>query len=153
MDNKSQNKSVSTTLGFIGNFLTHPYHLRWVSEGTQSLFVTQECNISFSIGPQFHDIVLCNVAMLNCIDLMLGILYQHELFATYASRPNTYTLTKDGLHSRFALICHFLSRISIWSMLSFINVYIYVFWEAKSNKVAPLPPPPPTPLETLLSHY
>ena len=29
-------------LGFIGNFLTHPYHLRWVSEGTQSLFVTQE---------------------------------------------------------------------------------------------------------------
>lgn len=57
MDNGSQKNLVSMALIKSLDLLVtpnhHPYRLRWLNEGAQSLFVTQQYNITFSIGPYF----------------------------------------------------------------------------------------------------
>ena len=46
-----------------------PYKLQWLSAGNEAK-VTQKCLISFSIGPNYHDDVLCDVLPMDACHIL-----------------------------------------------------------------------------------
>lgn len=67
------------------------YHLGWVQQGGPRTRVTLQCAITFSIGP-FKDKVICDVAPLDCVDLLLGLPYQATHNAVYHAKTHQYHL-------------------------------------------------------------
>jgi hypothetical protein len=57
-------------LGLSTTPLPQPYKIRWLHQG-RDLRVTQQCRFSYSIQT-FKDEVLCDVALLDVCDVLLG---------------------------------------------------------------------------------
>lgn len=51
--------------------------------------------VTFAIKP-FKDSVLCDVSPLDCVDLLLGLPYQHSQKAIYMAHTHYYCINKDG---------------------------------------------------------
>lgn len=73
----------------------HPYQLGWVQQGGPRIQVSTQCAITFTIGP-FHDVVTCDVAPLDCTDLLLGIPYQQDRHTVYHAKTHRYHLRHQG---------------------------------------------------------
>jgi len=52
-----------------------PYKLGCVQKGGPWLTISHRCAVNFAIGP-FRDILVCDVTPLNCVDMLLRLLYQ-----------------------------------------------------------------------------
>jgi len=65
----------------------HPYQLCWVQQGGPCIQVSTHCAITFAIGP-FHDVVTCDVAPLDCANLLLGISYEQDRHAVYHAKSH-----------------------------------------------------------------
>lgn len=94
-----------------------PYHLGWVQQDGPRLLINQTCAITFAIGP-FRDTVECDVSPLDCCDLLLGLLYQHQRNAPYDARRSTHQLLKDGKTYELTSTAKPLSRTATTQQLS-----------------------------------
>ncbi|GAV75298.1 hypothetical protein CFOL_v3_18777 [Cephalotus follicularis] len=73
-----------------------PYKLQWLSDGNQ-LKVSQQVLLSFSIGKNYEDEVLCDVIPMDACHLLLGRPWQYDRSVKHDGRKNTYTVKKDEM--------------------------------------------------------
>ena len=89
---------MSTELVKIFNLLTvphpQPYTIDWMFEG-RDIHVIQQCRLSYDIKP-FKDEVMCNVALLEFCDVLLGKPYMWKRHAVYESQPRSVIVTLGG---------------------------------------------------------
>ncbi|GAV58443.1 hypothetical protein CFOL_v3_01977, partial [Cephalotus follicularis] len=71
-----------------------PYKLQWLSDGNQ-LKVSQQVILSFSIGKNYKDEILCDVIPMDACQLLLGRPWQYDRSVKHDGRKNTYILKKD----------------------------------------------------------
>lgn len=65
----------------------HPYQLGCLQQGGPCIQVSTQCAITFVIVP-FHDVVTCDVAPLDCAELLLGISYQQDHHTVYHAKTH-----------------------------------------------------------------
>ncbi|GAV80066.1 hypothetical protein CFOL_v3_23528 [Cephalotus follicularis] len=104
IDSGSCTNVAATTLVEKLNLSTAPhpssYKLQWLSDGNQ-LKVSQQVLLSFSIGKNYEDEVLCDVIPMDACHLSLGRPWQYDKSVKHDGRRNTYTLRK---HERSILL-------------------------------------------------
>ena len=71
-----------------------PYKLQWVNQGND-LKVTKRALISFSIGKNYRDQVLCDVIPMDACHLLLGRPWQYDMNDVHDGRKNTYSFWKE----------------------------------------------------------
>ena len=47
-----------------------PYQLSWIQQGGPRIQIANQCTVAFAIG-HFIDVIICDIAPLDCIDLLL----------------------------------------------------------------------------------
>jgi hypothetical protein len=72
-----------------------PYQLRWVQKEGLHLNVSRCCAVTFAIGP-FQDTMVCDVSPLYCVDMLLGLPYQHARNIVYHAKFHKYHLQHEG---------------------------------------------------------
>jgi len=89
LDNGRQKNLVSWICSNAFNYppaFTHP-----VQKGGPNLTISWWCVMTFFIGP-FQDTMLCDVSPLDCVDLLLGLPYQHDQKDMYHAKTRQYHL-------------------------------------------------------------
>jgi hypothetical protein len=71
-----------------------PYNIRWFHQG-RDIHVIQQCRLSYGIQP-FKDEVLCDVALLDVYDVLLGQPYMWRCHVVYKSQPCSVIVTLGG---------------------------------------------------------
>ncbi|XP_056158507.1 uncharacterized protein LOC130134829 [Syzygium oleosum] len=71
-----------------------PYKLQWLNQGND-LKVTKRALISFSIGKNYRDQVLCDVIPMDACHLLLGRPWQYDMNAVRDGHKNTYSFRKE----------------------------------------------------------
>ncbi|KAL8126559.1 hypothetical protein AgCh_013727 [Apium graveolens] len=74
----------------------NPYSLGWIRD-VGEVKVTQRCQVSFSIGKYYKDVVYCDVVDMNACHMLLGRPWQYDVDVVHNGRENTYTFFKDGV--------------------------------------------------------
>lgn len=72
----------------------NPYKIGWIKKGTEAK-VTDICRVTFSIGNNNADEVLCDVVEIDACHLILGRPWQHYLDVTHRGRYNLYIFYKS----------------------------------------------------------
>jgi len=72
-----------------------PYQLGWVRKDSPSLQVHQHSVVTFAIRP-FYDMVICDVAPLDCANMLLGLPYQQACNVIYHAKTHRYHLQHEG---------------------------------------------------------
>ena len=68
----------------------HPYKLQWLSNG-DTVQVTKQVVIPFSIGKRYSDEVVCDVIPMDACNLLLGRPWQFDREVIHDGRKNTYS--------------------------------------------------------------
>jgi hypothetical protein len=68
-----------------------PYTIGWLHQG-RDLHVSRQCRLPYSIKP-FMDEVLCDIALLDVSDVLLGQPYLWKRHVVYESRPHAVIIT------------------------------------------------------------
>ncbi|XP_074315398.1 uncharacterized protein LOC141651593 [Silene latifolia] len=71
-----------------------PYKLRWLDKGAE-LKVDKQCLVSFSIGKNYVDKVLCDVLPMDACHLLLGRPWEFDKSAVHHGKDNTYSFEFD----------------------------------------------------------
>ncbi|XP_074298982.1 uncharacterized protein LOC141629974 [Silene latifolia] len=67
-----------------------PYKLRWLNKGAE-VRVDKQCLVSFSIGKNYVDEVLCDVLPMDACHLLLGRPWEFERDSIHHGKENTYS--------------------------------------------------------------
>jgi hypothetical protein len=99
LDNERQNNLISQDLiqrlQLPTTLHPEPYHLVWVQKEGPRLTVSQCFEMTFAIRP-FHDIVMCDVSPLDCVDMLFGLPYQQAQNIVYHAKFHKYHLQHEG---------------------------------------------------------
>lgn len=72
-----------------------PYSIGWIKKVNETK-ITKQCTISFSIGKNYKDQILCNVVNMEACHMLLGRPWQSDCDATHRGRDNVYIFVKDS---------------------------------------------------------
>lgn len=72
-----------------------PYKLQWLSNGT-SLQVAKQVLVSFSIGKNYEDEIVCDVVPMDACHLLLRRPWQFDKEVTHDGKKNTYSFKFKG---------------------------------------------------------
>jgi hypothetical protein len=82
---------VMKRLGLSTTTNPQPYTIGWLHQG-RDLHVNQQCRLPYNIKP-FTDEVLCDIALLDVSDVLLGQPYLWKRHVVYDSRPRVVIIT------------------------------------------------------------
>ena len=71
-----------------------PYSIGWIRDVGETK-VTEQCVITFCIGNNYKDEVLCDIVDMDACHMLLGRPWQFDLNTTHKGKDNTYTFYKD----------------------------------------------------------
>ncbi|XP_057479195.1 uncharacterized protein LOC130766548 [Actinidia eriantha] len=100
IDGGSSENIVSRTmvekLGLSTKKHKHPYSIGWIKE-VDKMEVTEQCDISFSIGKDYQDIVICDVVDTDAYHMLLGRPWQFDKNTVHRGKDNTYTFYQSAV--------------------------------------------------------
>ncbi|KAJ0522028.1 putative nucleotidyltransferase, Ribonuclease H [Helianthus annuus] len=158
VDGGSCDNMIATTavekLGLTVQTHPDPYQLSWLKKGN-TIKVTQQCLVSFSIGNKYTDALLCEVIPMDACHILLGRPWLYDRRVKHDGYRNTYSFRKDGLNITLAPFnpkasqteAYILSRSEfLGCALKSEPPWIYALLVVEENQPAPTPPAAVQPL-------
>ena len=72
-----------------------PYSLRWLINDEESIQVTKQAKIAFSVK-NYHDEILCDVVPMQASHILLGRPWLYDRHVMYDGYTNAYSLVMNG---------------------------------------------------------